>query len=324
MGSLPNQGRACFIMDLFAARLAGGAMAIEPSAAGSSGLFRPQTRAWDDVGIAALGFDRSWFPPVGEASQPMGKIAPQWAREFGLSEQLSIFPPLGDHQSSFLGSVANRSNDVLVNVGTGAQVAVFTDGLDFAPPVELRPFPFSGNLLSNVGLPGGWSYQLLEQFFAQVGRDVLSVPVNESLYPAINRLAREAPAGAGGLRCEPTFAGTRSNAAVRGTFSGISPQNFTPAHFARALLEGMAAALYAGFQTIQKQHPTFHATRLVAAGNGLRENLLLAELVAESFGLPMVNTVYCEEAAVGAALAAAVGEGVFSDLDTAGMSLRYA
>ena len=59
------------------------------------------------------------------------------------------------------------------------------------------------------------------------------------------------------------------------------------------------------------------ATRLVGAGNGLRENGLLAALVADAFGLPMLVARYREEAALGAALVAAVGVGLYEDLHAA-------
>ena len=57
---------------------------------------------------------------------------------------------------------------------------------------------------------------------------------------------------------------------------------------------------------------------LVGAGNGLRENAVLAEMVAAQFGLPLAVTSHREEAAYGAALVASVGAGVWPDLAAAG------
>ena len=258
-----------------------------------------------------------------EAGATIGTLQRGVANAVGLPTGLAVHPALGDHQASYLGSVADRTTDVLVNVGTGAQVAVFTPGVVFQPPVELRPFPFAGNLLSNVGLPGGWSYQLLEQFFASAIADLTGAPPQEKLYGLLNRLAEQIPAGADGLKCTPTFSGTRSDATIRGSFTQISPRNLTPAHFTRALLEGMADGLREGLGTIRGQAPEFQPRRLVAAGNGLRENALLSRLVAAAFGLPLVRTVHREEAAVGAALAAGVAVGVFADAMQAGKCLRY-
>ena len=322
-GQLPKQGRACFIMDLFAGQLVGGRLGCEPTAAGSSGVFAPVPRTWDAPSLAALDIDPAWMPPICEANQPLGMLADDFAREFGLRSPIPVAPALGDHQASFVGSIGDREHDVLVNVGTGAQVAIYTAGQHFAPPVELRPFPLAGNLLSNVGLPGGWSYALLEQFFRQAVRDFTGHEPQTSLFAQLNQLAATIPAGALGLECTATFAGTRSDPLARGRFDGISPQNFTPAHFTRSLLEGMTAGLRAGFATVCEQAPDFEPRRLVAAGNGLRENPLLAQLVTQAFGLPLVCTHHCEEAAVGCALTAGVAAGLFPDLATASRSLRH-
>ncbi|MFM8286957.1 MAG: sedoheptulokinase [Planctomycetaceae bacterium] len=321
-GQLPAGGRAAFIMDLFAARLAGGELACEPTAAGSSGVFDVARRDWHDGALDRLGLSRQLLAPVREANIPLGRLDATLARAVGLPETLQVFPALGDHQASFVGTIADPTQEVLVNVGTGAQVAVYTDGLHFAPPVELRPYPLRGNLLSNVGLTGGWSYQVLERFFAQVGTDVLGQGESESLYPVLNRLAAEVPAGAGGLRCEPTFQGTRLDPSIRGRIEGLSPQNFTPGHLARAVLEGMARVLGEGLQLVRQQAGDFVPQRAVCAGNGLRENPLLAELVQHEFALPLLLPTACEEAAVGAALVAGVGAGVFISLAAAGQTLR--
>jgi sugar (pentulose or hexulose) kinase len=65
------------------------------------------------------------------------------------------------------------------------------------------------------------------------------------------------------------------------------------------------------------------ATRVVGAGNGLRENRLLASLVADAFALPMVVARYREEAGLGAALVAAAGVGICDDLQAASQAVKF-
>jgi sugar (pentulose or hexulose) kinase len=301
---LPNDARALFIMDYFGSVLTGKPAVTEPSCAGSSGVFNVARRQWDLDGITALGLSASLFPAVCEATDPMGGLTAVAAEATGLPQGIAVFPPIGDHQASFLGSVTDRQNSILVNVGTGAQVAVYTEGLDFEPPIELRPFPRGGNLLSNVGLAGGWSYQVLEKFFRDVGGSMFETESPAPLYETLNRLAASVPAGADGLRCDPLFAGTRLDPTVRGAITGLSPQNFTARHLSRAVLEGMARSLREGYAAIERISHQSHS-KLIAAGNGLRENALLAEIVGQSFGLPPAFTTHREEAAYGAALIAA-------------------
>ena len=303
-GLLPADAQACFVMDYFGSILTSQPPITEPSCAGSSGVFNVRTRQWDDEAIRDLDLPRSLFPEVREANERCGLLTHDAASATGLPAGTPVFAPIGDHQASFLGSVADRRESVLVNVGTGAQAAVFTDGFEFSPPIELRPFPCGGNLLSNVGLAGGWSYQVLEQFFRDVGRATFNFESPAPLYEVMNRLAAEVAPGADGLRCEPIFSGTRLDPTVRGSITGLSPHNFTARHLARAVLEGMARSLHDGYAAIQ-QVTGRSQTKLIAAGNGLRENPLLAEIVSASFGLPIHFTPHREEAAYGAGLIAA-------------------
>ena len=60
---------------------------------------------------------------------------------------------------------------------------------------------------------------------------------------------------------------------------------------------------------------------LVGAGNGVRHNRFLARILARRFGKPLLIPSHTEEAAVGAAVAAAVGLGLFADPETAAAAL---
>ena len=320
-GLLLLSSRACFIMDLFGAALTGAAAVTEPSCAASSGLLDVRKRSWNLESIRALGLSEKLFPELREANRTIGTITETTAAATGLRIGTPVFAPIGDHQASFLGSVGDLHEHVLVNVGTGAQVAVFADDDRFTPPVELRPFPIRGNLLSNVGLAGGWSYQVLENFFRRVAVDALKIESPSDLYSVMDHLAVEVPAGCGGLRCDPHFAGSRADPDRRGAFVGLTPQNFTPAYFARAVMEGMAQSLADGYRTIQGLCGRSHR-RIVGAGNALRENPVLRESVRAAFGLELGFTSHREEAAFGAALTASVGAGVYKTLEEAAASVK--
>lgn len=321
-GRVPSNGRACFIMDLFVAKLTGCELQTDPSVAASGGMMNVATRDWDDDVLAGLEFRREKLPEVREADCPAG-FASQSVVE-GLLSGVPVSVPIGDHQASFLGSVADRRSSVLLNIGTGAQVAVFTEGTDFAPPIELRPFPVQGNLLSNVGLTGGWSFQVVENFVRQLGVDVFGIESEQPLYGRLTELAGQADADSQGLRCLPTFSGTRSDPLQTGSFTGLTPGNLTPANFARSVLEGMAENYRDALDQIFEitGQPTNPLT-LVGAGNGLRENSVLAEAVARRFDTAAVVTRHREEAAFGAALVGGVAAGVFSSLDEAGELVRH-
>ena len=318
---LPPGGRAAFLSDLFASCLTGIRPVCEPSMAGSAGVLNVHTRDWDVDAIDSLGLERSLFPEVREADSPLGRLAPA-AADIGLPDGIPVAISIGDHQASFAGSVADRSDSVFVNVGTGAQVAVYTTGSDFEAPIEFRPFPIRGNLLSSVGLAGGWSFQVLEQFIRSIGTDVFGVDVDGPLYSRLTELAATADSRSDGLVCEPQFSGTRSDPDRRGKLTGISSSNLTPANLVRALLEGAAAHHRAAWDQVvtvlgQRQ------TRLVGAGNGIRANVALRECIESAFQLSVATTAHREEAAFGAALVGGVAGQVYPSLEDAAHIMRY-
>jgi sugar (pentulose or hexulose) kinase len=257
----------------------------------------------------AIGLPAWLFPEIREADQSLGPLTPSAADATGLPAGMPVFVALGDCQAAFLGSVEDRRRDILVNVGTGAQVIAAIEEFSFAPPLEIRPLPRSGNLLVSAQLCGGRSYAVLEEFFRGVLRDLGGVDVPEKLYDVLNRLAAGVPSGADGLRCTPLFAGTRAEPERRASWTGLSPENFTPAHMARALLEGVAEVLHEDYARIVRAAGKPYR-RLVGSGNALRKNSVLCRVVAERFALPLELLPHEEEAAVGAARLAASGAGI--------------
>jgi sugar (pentulose or hexulose) kinase len=320
--ALPSAGTACFVPDYFAARLTGRAPVTDATLAASSGLFDVSAGDWDRALPGALGLPRALLPEVRPSGEPLGGVSAGMAAETGLPAGVPVCVGIGDNQASFLGSVAERNATLLVNVGTGGQVVAYTERFVHDPLLETRPFPRGGYLLVSAGLSGGAAYAVLERFFRTVTADVAGVPAAAALYPAMNRLAAAAPPGARGLRCEPFFTGTRHDPALRASWSDVSAENFTPACMTRALLEGMARTFGRGRDLIAR-HADQDWMRLVGAGNGLRENPVLAQIVSEELALPLAFPVHREEAACGAALLAAVGTGIFPDLAAAGRLIRY-
>jgi sugar (pentulose or hexulose) kinase len=321
-GVLPENLTACFVMDYFAALLTGRPPVTDSTCAASSGLLDLRAGQWDAESLDRLGLPRTLFPPVRISGERLGGLTAAMAEASGLLAGLPVHIGIGDNQASFVGSVGDPSDAVLVNIGTGGQVAVLSEQFHFNPMLETRPFPRGGYLLVSAGLSGGAAYAVLEYFFRQVAIQLLGSEPSGSLYEKMAELATRVPSGAEGLRLDPFFNGTRADPGLRGSLTGASVANFTPGHLTRALLEGMARALCGGSERM-KRYMDRPRGRLIGAGNGLRENAVLAGIVSEAFGLTMLVPSHREEAAYGAALVAAVGGGVFADLRSAGRLIRY-
>jgi sugar (pentulose or hexulose) kinase len=306
-GVLPSSGLACFIGDYLASELTGRMPVSDPTHAASSGLFDVRRRCWDGEMLESLQLPASIFPEIREADQRVGPLTDAVAASTGIPAGIPVFVPIGDSQAAFLGSVDDCEHDVLVNVGTGAQVVAAVDRFLYAPPLETRPLPLCGNLLVGAQPCGGRAYAVLEGFF----RDTVQqfggkVDSDDEVYETMNRLAGSATSDVDSMLCNPLFAGTRAHPQSRASWSNISAENFTPAHMIRALLEGIAEALHNDCLLICREAGR-SCRRVIGSGNALRKNPVLREIVARRFAMPLELPPHREEAAVGAARMAAIG-----------------
>lgn len=215
---------------------------------------------------------------------------------------------IGDNQASVLGGGC-CVGDMLINIGTGSQVSVLSDQCVTGEGIEVRP-GFDGNyLLVGAALCGGRAYAMLHDFFC----DVVEMATGErprDLYAVMNRYQQNATDAS--LRFDNAFCGTRQNPAQRGSIRGISVDNFTPREFCLGILEGIVGELAELAFSIRTP-----VNNLVGAGNALRKNPLLQQLCEKRFGIPLRMPEYREEAAVGAALYAAVSSKALPCLDDA-------
>jgi len=322
-GLLPSDGvTASFMPDYVVAWLCQQRPVTDPTDAASAGVYDLVRHCWHEDLLRTLGLPLSLFPAVLPTGSLAGRLAPEPAKALGLPAGLPVMNALGDNQSSFFGSVASPAHDLLINIGTGGQISATVR--HFVPPevLETRPFVGEDYLLVGAGMTGGNAYAAIRDFVLQIGEQVFGVTRSGDLYAVLNRLAEAVAPGSEGLQCDPRFAGTRHMPWQRGSFTGISPANFTIGHFVRALFEGMAETFWSAYVEMQAKglEPR---QRLVGSGNGIRRNPLLAHILAERFGLPLVTPVHTQEAAYGAALLAAVAAGAVPSLSAAGSLIRY-
>ena len=319
-GELPAEARhALLLADWAAATFTGTAPVTDRTDAASTGVFDLEREEWSEL-IDAVGLPRGLFPPVVESGRPVGGLTAEFAWRTGLPAGLPVGAAIGDHQAAALGSLPADANAVQVNIGTGGQASVPVDRFLRTPNSDARYLPDGRYLLVGAGLAGGdayaWVRRTLGGWLAAFG----SQPTDDELFAALNRLAAAVPPGCDGLACEPFFRGTRRQPDRRGLFGGITETNFTPGHVARAALEGIAAALAGFVRENAEQAGRFE--RVIATGNAVRRNRLLAVSLARAFGRPVFVPEHEEEAAYGAALLAGVRTGLWPSLADAGRGIR--
>ncbi len=111
--------------------------------AASFGAFNLKSKDWEKEFIDSYATEVEW-PPV---SDNMSKV--------GFSEKLNceVYTSVGDQQASLYGAGLSRNN-IVVNIGTGGQVAAIRN-LDLATKLQTRPY-FSGKFIqTRTHLPAG-------------------------------------------------------------------------------------------------------------------------------------------------------------------------
>lgn len=322
-GRLPtNAKHALILADWAAAKLTGTEPVTDRTDAASTGVFDLARDEWSEL-IGETGLPQELFPRVVESGTIVGGLTAEFARLTGLPEGLPVASAIGDHQAAVLGSLPAGEAAVQVNIGTGGQVSLRVESFLRTPTSDTRYLPDGRYLLVGAGLAGGdayaWVRRTAGNWMAAFGVE----QTDEQVFETLGRLATAIPPGCEGLTCEPFFRGTRREPTRRGLFRGVSTDNFTPGHVARAVLEGIAEAL-AGFV---REHSAIanHGDgykRVIATGNAVRKNRPLALSLARAFGLPVYVPEHEEEAAYGAAVLAGVRTGIWTDLADAGRRFR--
>lgn len=215
----------------------------------------------------------------------------------GTYNDICVLVALGDNQASFLSTVGNNTDAVLVNMGTGGQVSMLVDKYVNIEGIETRPFIENKYLLVGASLCGGRAYAILENFFrkyvfAATGKDISQYETMEALASSVTGTS---------LNVCTTLKGTRTHPTQLGSIENMSEDNFLPEMLIYGFMQGMIDELYEMYIKMLKAK-TVKISTLMASGNAIRKNKVLRKICEDTFLLPSRLTKYEEEAACGAAM----------------------
>ena len=216
-------------------------VATHTSVASSFGLFDIEKGEFMYDKLALLGIDKSFLPGVTADSVIIGKC-----------REIPVSVPLGDNQASFLGSVNNNQDSILVNIGTGSQISAVSEGFEPTSDIEIRPFIEGKYLACGSALCGGFAYSMVETFFRNY---MVSAGMQDvTQYKIINQLALDAyENGEKGLDVDVSFFGKRSDPSKRGSIKMIDRENFTPSALVLGVLRGMCNELYELYEGFEEK-----------------------------------------------------------------------
>ncbi len=264
---------------------------LHPSHAAAIGLYDFSSNDFDRRMIRQLGMNPDYFPDVlcdTDIKNLKGVFA---------------YPAIGDHQASFLGSVKDLSNTVLINMGTGGQVSFCTNSYVKTSIGDTRPLAEGKYLCSYSALCGGRSYAVLHSFFKNVLSSCGFQLSDQDLYKKMEEIISGNEDNVSPLTVDTRFCGTRENTNLRGTISNVSETNLTSANLILGTFRGAAEELFSAWTTLCKESG-MKPSVLMGSGNGLVLNKAWVHTFERLFGMPMEISAQKESAAFGAALVA--------------------
>jgi xylulokinase len=278
--------------DFLNLRLAG-TLRMEFGDASGTALLDIRTRQWSSEVCSAIDENLiTKLPPVGSSTEPCGKLLPALATAWGLSPDVIISAGGGDNMMAAIGTGNIRPGTVTASLGTSGTIFACAPQPVIDPQGEIAAFCDSADhwmpLLCTMNVTVA-----TEAFRNLFGWD----------HERMNKEISGVPAGADGLVFLPYLQGERTPNLPDGcgVLHGMTTSNLTPAHMARAAMEGVSLGMAYGLRRMESLGLKPSEIRLTGGGSkspGWRQ------ILADIFGYPVVTMQSAEGAALGAAIQA--------------------
>ncbi|MEV5234815.1 glycerol kinase GlpK [Streptomyces pseudogriseolus] len=286
----------------------GGIHATDVTNASRTMLMNLETLDWDDELLGIFGIPRSMLPAIHASSDPEAFGQARTSRPLGAA--VPITGVLGDQHAATVGQVCFSPGEAKNTYGTGNFLVLNTGtelvrsqhGLLTTVAYQFAGSPAVYALEGSIAVTGAAVQWLRDQL-----KIIGSAPDSEQLARSVE--------DNGGMYFVPAFSGLfapywRSDA--RGAIVGLSRYN-TGGHIARAALE---AICYQSRDVVEamEQDSGVHLDVLKVDG-GVTANDLCMQIQADVLGVPVSRPVVAETTALGAAYAAGLATGFWSDQD---------
>jgi glycerol kinase len=286
----------------------GGVHVTDPTNASRTMLMDLETLDWDDELLGLFGIPRSMLPQIKPSSYAEGYGTTRSNGPVG--GELLLTGDLGDQQAATVGQVCFAPGEAKNTYGTGNFMLLNT-GTELVRS--------KSGLLTTIGYKFGDepTVYALEGSIAVTGsavqwlRDQLGIISGASESESLARQVEDN----GGVYFVPAFSGLfapywRSDA--RGAIVGLSRFN-TNAHLARATLE---AICYQSRDVVEAMATDSGVTLdVLKVDGGITANELCMQIQADVLGVPVSRPVVAETTALGAAYAAGLAVGFWSNTD---------
>ena len=272
--------------------------------AGRTMLFNLHTQDWDDDLLTLLDIPKACLPRVVDTAGPIGMLDPAI-----LGRAIPVTAMAGDQHASLFGQACLKTGDIKNTYGTGCFMLMNTGD---------KPVMSGHGLLTTMAwrINGKPTYALEGSVFMggatiQWLRDELKIIENAAESEGIAQSIQST----GGVYLVPAFTGLGApwwDMYSRGTLIGMT-RGTGRAHIVRAALEAIAyqsADLMDAMIADCGSRP-----ESLQVDGGASANGFLMQFQADITGIPVIRPRVLETTALGAALLAGLGAGIYSSLE---------
>ena len=262
-------------------------------------LFDYSTLSWSPELCGILGLDVGLLPETVRPTDGTGRVCRAAAIETGIPEGTPVYCGTTDTAAEVFAAGAVEKGDMTVKLATAGRICVISE----------RPYR-DANLINYSHIVNGFWYPGTATKSAAASnrwfRDVFGGDYRE-----LDEMAKSVPAGSDGLLFHPYLNGELTpyaNPKLSGSFTGVR-SGHTKAHFARAVLEGVAFSML-DCQTALEGIGIPHKESAVVIGGG-GKSPLWRQILSDVLGIRLIQKKY-SDSSFGTAMLAGVASGAFS------------
>jgi len=295
-----------------------GEFATEVSDASGMQLMDVPKRDWSSEMCEKLGIDMKLLAKMYESQDVTGVTSTECAELTGLASGIPVVGGAGDNPAAAVGTGVVVQGKAFTTIGSSAVVYAVSD--DVRIDIDGRVHALCASV------PGKWTVMSCTQAaglsIQWLRNNICMDEIREAeaagidSYDLMDKLVEAVPIGADRLLFLPYLMGERSphpDADARGVFFGLSGVHGR-ANLIRAVREGVAFSQLECVEVFREMGVPVDDMMLTGGG---AKSPVWRQMLADLYGCPVSIPASSEGAALGAAILAGVGTGVYSSLPEA-------
>ena len=295
--------RVTFAKDYVRGRFTGDFVTDYIEAEGSM-LFDFDKREWDAELLSLVGLTPENMPRIVSPLDFVGGVCEVASRDSGLALGTHVICGATDTAMEVFAAGGVKLGDMTLKLATAGRICVISDS--YFPDKNIINYSHVKDGLYYPGSATKSCASSLRWF-----RDTFGGRFEE-----FSSMAEEIPLGSDGLIFNPYLVGELTpfaNPALRASFIGISASH-TKAHFARAVMEGVAMSLLDSTTYLESYGVKIGGSAYVIGGGA--KSAVWRRIVSDALDLTLISTEN-NDSSFGSAMCAGIYAGFFKDYDSA-------